>query len=236
MHVPARFAMEEAQAVAFAAQRGFGLLTAHDGHRPVGSHLPFSVHGDAAGLRIRVHVARGNGLADLADGRCFLLAVAGADAYVSNDWYVTPDQVSTWLYQAVHLSGPVHSLPQDANHAHGEALLETFEGRLLPKPAWTLEAMAEGKRAAMLGAIITLEMAVTTIEGHRKHNQHKPDIDHIAVVRALERASGSGKHIAAAMRKARPHLDYDAAAAVARPEGLEPPTSRVEVGGSIQLS
>jgi predicted FMN-binding regulatory protein PaiB len=33
----------------------------------------------------------------------WLLAVNAADAYVSADWYASPDQVPTWLYQAVHL-------------------------------------------------------------------------------------------------------------------------------------
>jgi len=52
------------------------------------------------------HVARNNPLAKLADGKSqWLMAVTGADAYVSPDWYVSPDQVPTWLYQAVHLTG-----------------------------------------------------------------------------------------------------------------------------------
>ena len=43
---------------------------------------------------------------ELADGKSsWLLRVNGADAYVSPDWYVSPDQVPTWLYQAVHLTG-----------------------------------------------------------------------------------------------------------------------------------
>ena len=57
------------------------------------------------------HVARHNPLVKLADGTSsWLLAVNGADAYVSPDWYVSPDQVPTWLYQAVHLTGTVRML------------------------------------------------------------------------------------------------------------------------------
>ncbi len=57
------------------------------------------------------HVARNNPLAKLADGKShWLMAVLGADAYVSADWYVSPDQVPTWLYQAVHLTGTVRML------------------------------------------------------------------------------------------------------------------------------
>jgi len=43
----------------------------------------------------------------------WLLAVTGADAYVSPDWYVSPDQVPTWLYEAVHLTGTVRTLSDD---------------------------------------------------------------------------------------------------------------------------
>ena len=52
-----------------------------------------------------------NALAKLADGTSsWLMAVNGADAYVSPDWYVSPDQVPTWLYQAVHLTGTVRTI------------------------------------------------------------------------------------------------------------------------------
>ena len=47
----------------------------------------------------------------LADGASsWLMAVNGADAYVSADWYASPDQVPTWLYQAVHLTGTVRDI------------------------------------------------------------------------------------------------------------------------------
>ena len=209
MHVPPHLAMEDAEALAFAESRGFGLLTGHDGTKPVGSHLPFTLHHGEDGVRVQFHVARGNRLRDLADGRTVLLAVSGADAYVSNDWYATPDQVSTWLYEAVHLTGPLSRVEVALHRAHGDALLGTFEGRLAPKQPWTLDAMEARKRNAMLGAIVTLEMAVASVKWQRKLNQHKPDADHVAVVRALERAGGNAGPVAAAMRAMRPHLAYD---------------------------
>ena len=209
MHIPRRFAMNEDEAVGFAAQRGFGLLTACDDAQPVGSHLPFATQRVSGRLLIQVHVARQNRLATLADGRLFLLAVSGVDAYVSNDWYSSPDQVSTWLYEAVHLTGPVLRMNAEANYAHGDALLQTFEPRLEPKAPWTLEAMDPGKRTAMLDAIVTLEMTVERIEGIRKLDQHKPDTDYASVVRKLERAGASAGPVADAMRAMRPHVAYD---------------------------
>ncbi len=73
--------------------------------KPVASSLPFylSYADDGTPLAL-FHVARHNALAGLADGTSsWLIAVNGADAYVSPDWYASPDQVPTWLYQAVHL-------------------------------------------------------------------------------------------------------------------------------------
>ena len=75
--------------------------------RPVASSLPFYLdYADDGTPLAAFHVARHNPLASLADGTAsWLMAVNGADAYVSPDWYASPDQVPTWLYQAVHLTG-----------------------------------------------------------------------------------------------------------------------------------
>ncbi len=74
------------------------------------------------------HVARGNALIGLAGRQTsWLLAVNGADAYVSPDWYVSPDQVPTWLYQAVHLTGTVGAVRTANLAAHLDALSAKFE-------------------------------------------------------------------------------------------------------------
>lgn len=197
------FAIQRDEALALAAQRGFGLLTAFDGARPIGSHIPFVIRDGV----VQAHVTKANPLAALADGRDFLLAVTGADAYISNDWYATPDNVSTWLYEAVHLTGPARRRELTLNRAHGDALLATAEARVAPKPPWDLATMEPGKREAMLAHIVTLEIAITRVEGQRKHNQLKSDADHLAIIRMLEsRGEPSGRAIAARMRAARPHL------------------------------
>jgi len=202
------FAIPRDEALALAAQRGFGLLTAFDGARPIGSHLPFVIRDGI----VQAHVTRANPLAALADGRDFLLAVSGPDSYISNDWYATPDNVSTWLYEAVHLTGPARRREPAGNRAHGDALLSAAEARVAPKPPWGLAAMEPGKREAMLAHIVTLEIAIAQVDGQRKHNQRKPDADHLAIVRALEgRGEANGLAIAARMRAARRHLDYGGA-------------------------
>ena len=69
----------------------------------------------------------------------WLLAVNGADAYVSPDWYASPDQVPTWLYQAVHLTGTGADHCRTTNsRQHLDALSAKFESWLAPKPPWTI--------------------------------------------------------------------------------------------------
>ena len=112
MYTPPMFKSDRAASLAFAEARGFGMVCAWDGDKPVASSLPFYLtYADDGTPRAAFHVARHNPLIKLADGTAsWLLAVNGADAYVSPDWYVSPDQVPTWLYQAVHLTGPVRTI------------------------------------------------------------------------------------------------------------------------------
>lgn len=205
------FGMDREAALGFAAARGFGLVVAHDGERPIGSHLPFTVQRSEGAVFVQCHVTRANPLAALADGqRSFLIVATGADAYVSNDWYVSPDQVSTWLYEAVHLTGPARRLPDEANRPHGDELLRASERLLAPKTPWTLDDMDPVKRAAMLKAITTIEIAVVGVEGQSKLNQHKTDADHVAVAKALDRAGDpASRAVARRMMSLRPTLDYE---------------------------
>lgn len=198
------FAIPRDEALDLAARRGFGMLTAFDGIRPIGSHVPFVLRDGV----VQAHVTKANPLAALADGRDFLLAVTGPDTYISNDWYALPDNVSTWLYEAVHLTGPARRQELAGNRAHGDALLAAAEARVAPKPPWGLATMEPGKREAMLAHIVTIEIEVTRVEGQRKHNQLKPDADHLAIIRMLEsRGEPNGLAIAARMRAARPQLN-----------------------------
>lgn len=211
MYVPHAFHTDRTASLAFAADRGFGLVVACDGLRPVSSPLPFRLgHADDGGARVSFHVARANGLADLAaNGGVWLVAVTGADAYVSPDWYASPDQVPTWLYEAVHLSGPVRVMTADERRRHLDRLSETFEGRLAPKRPWTADKMTPARREAMMQAIVGIEMTVETVEGSRKLNQHKSDADHAAVASALAARGDLGaRTIAARMEELRPELDY----------------------------
>jgi transcriptional regulator len=207
MYTPPMFKSDRAASLAFAQTRGFGLACAWNGTKPIASSLPFYLtSADDGTPRAAFHVARHNPLIKLADGATpWLLAVSGADTYVSPDWYVSPDQVPTWLYQAVHLTGTVRLLSDDELAEQIETLSAKFEERLLPKKPWVSSKMTAGRLEAMKKAIVGLVMTVDEIEGSFKLNQHKSDADYTALTEALAVQPDADAHvIAGLMREARP--------------------------------
>src|SRR6185295_17851414 len=136
--------------------------------------------------KLEFHVARANPLGAISEkGGTWLVAVQGHDAYVSPDWYASAEQVPTWLYEAVHLSGPVRVISGAHTQAHTEALSAKFEGWIEGKEPWRLDKVADKRREMLLKGIIAVEMTVETIEGNFKLNQHKGDEDHVAIATAL---------------------------------------------------
>ena len=212
MYTPPLFKQDRAASLTFAEERGFGMVCAWNGARPVASSLPFYLnHADDGALQALFHVARGNPLAKFADGMTpWLLAASGPDAYVSADWYVSSDQVPTWLYQSVHLTGPVRVLSDPELAIQVDALSAKFENWLLPKKPWTSGKMTPSRLEAMRKAIIGLVMTVQDVEGSFKLNQHKSEADFAAVAGALaERPDTGSQQIAGLMRDARPQAFAD---------------------------
>ncbi|MCK1281401.1 FMN-binding negative transcriptional regulator [Bradyrhizobium sp. 61] len=205
-----QFRIEEQRALEFAGQRGFGMIVAADEHGPRASHVPFVLDWRNGQVIVQIHFTAKNPLVALADGtRRFLLIVAGDDAYISNDWYASRDNVSTWLYEAVHLSGVAHLRELDENRGHGDALLAVSEARL-PKQPWDLAQMEPGKRESMLAAIRVVDLVVDTVEGQAKLNQQKSDADHVAVADQLARSEETGyRRLARKMQALRPGLGYE---------------------------
>jgi transcriptional regulator len=211
MYTPPMFKPDRATSLAFAQARGFGTVCAWDGNKPIASSLPFLLtYADDGTPQVAFHVARQNGLATLADGTSsWLLAVTGADAYVSPDWYASPDQVPTWLYQSVHLTGPVRKISEDELAPHLDALSAKFEGWLAPKTPWTPSKVSAGRMETLKKAIVGLVMTVEEIEGSFKLNQHKSDVDHAGVTNALALQDDAGAQaIGQQMVALRPQLDY----------------------------
>ena len=219
MYTPPMFKSDRAASLAFAQARGFGTVCAWDGNKPTASSLPFLLtYADDGTPQAAFHVARQNRLATLADGAYWLLAVTGADAYVSPDWYASPDQVPTWLYQSVHLTGRVRKISEDELAPHLDALSAKFEGWLAPKAPWTASKVSAGRLETLKKAIVGLVMTVEEIEGSFKLNQHKSDVDNADVANALALQDDAGAQaIGEQMVALRPQLDYTSPLGASKP-------------------
>jgi transcriptional regulator len=135
--------------------------------------------------------------------------------------YASPDQVPTWLYQAVHLTGTVRRFSGEELCPHLDALSAKFEGRLAPKRPWTSSKMTAGRLDAMKKAIVGLVMSVDEVEGSFKLNQHKSETDYAAVAGTLAlQTDTNAQQIARLMRETRPQAFTN--------EAFAPETSRLE--------
>ena len=200
MHPNATFRSNDpARTTEVARARGFGLLTVNDDPVPLISHIPFLMSED--GGTAHLHLVRSNPIArKLKNGALpARIAASGPDGYVSPDWYGVADQVPTWNYVAVHLTGRLSLLPDselcdiiDAQSAH-------FERMLAPKPEWTSAKMTPEVLARMMRQIVPCRFDVAEADATRKLNQNKPDEVRLRAADAME-ATGIGQETAALAR------------------------------------
>ncbi len=184
--------------LAFARARGFGVLSVNGPDGPLMAHVPFLLSDD--GTTADLHLARSNAVIAAGLPAQAVLAVMGPDAYISPDWYGVEDQVPTWNYIAVHLRGTLVQLPDDAMDGHVNALSDTFEARLAPKPIWKSTKMGDGVMDRMKRMILPFRLQITTVDGTWKLNQNKTAAARAGVIAALDAQGGAAADIAQAMR------------------------------------
>lgn len=179
MHPNRAFAWEDRDAMlAFMADIAFCTICVEG---PAVAHAPVIV---AAPDRIRFHLSRANRAAAM-DGKRAIVSCLGPDAYVSPDWYGSPDQVPTWNYLAVEAEGPLRQLDEAELTRLLDDLSAAHEARLAPKPAWTRAKMTPGRFEAMLKAIIGYELRVEDLGGTRKLGQNKKLDERIGAAEGL---------------------------------------------------
>jgi transcriptional regulator len=186
--------------LAFARQRGFGMLTINADIGPLAAHVPFLIAAD--GQSVDLHLARSNPIARAELPARALIAVSGPDAYISPDWYGVPDQVPTWNYVAVHLRGVLEERPVDALRDHADALSARFEADLRPKTPWMSTKMSDGVMERMMRMIVPFRMTIASVDGTWKLNQNKDAAVRLSAANALAQGFSEtpAQQLAALMR------------------------------------
>jgi transcriptional regulator len=153
---------------------------------------------------VLLHLVRSNPIARLLKSGAApaRIAVSGPDGYVSPDWYGVPDQVPTWNYVAVHLTGTLELMPESDLRGLLDRQSALFEERLHPKPPWTTAKMTPEVLTRMMRSIIGCRLTVAGVEGTWKLSQNKPDAVRLSAAEGMAEAGQGAEtaRLAALMR------------------------------------
>lgn len=202
---PVYHTADAARNIAWARDRAFGILSvALPDTAPFLSHIPFLLSED--GTTAEMHLVRSNPIARaLTQGPLpARLAVSGPDGYVSPDWYGIDDQVPTWNYVAVHLTGTIELRHADELRDLIDRQSAFYEARLAPKPVWTTTKMDPEALTKMMRMIVPVRMRIDDVDGTWKLSQNKADAVRLSAADHME-ANGFGTEyadLAALMRDA----------------------------------
>jgi transcriptional regulator len=194
---------DQTAALAIAREAGFGMLAVSvSDAAPMLSHIPFLLSDD--GTQAELHLVRSNPIArDLSTPAPARLAVQGPHGYISPDWYGLDDQVPTWNYLAIHLTGRLEAMPD----AHLPDLLARqsayFEAGLAPKPEWRMDKLDPETAARLMRQIRPFRLNITQVDSTWKLGQNKPEAARLSAADHLQ-AQGRGAEtrlLAALMRR-----------------------------------
>ena len=180
------------------AENNFGLLINQVEGAPFATHLPFMIEGDV----LVCHMARANPQwRSFAVDTEVLCVFQGPHAYVSPNWYESPEAVPTWNYVAVH----VHGVPEiiadpAAAYADQARLVEAHEAGFAEP--WSLAERDRGMIERMLRSIVNFRIPIARIEGKFKLGQNKSAADRAGVISALEGIGGPTARALAALTRA----------------------------------
>jgi transcriptional regulator len=182
MYLPKHFEVaDDVVKLAFIEANNFGQLISQLNGRLFSTHIPFLLNKEKTSLL--GHLARQNPQHKQIVGQEVLITFQGAHDYISPSWFKTPG-VPTWNYQAVHVYGTCKLIDEAEGIAEiVDALTEKHEARF--ENQWQPEY-----KAAMLKAIIGIEISIDEIQGKYKLSQNRSEQDQQQIVDGLE-ASGS---------------------------------------------
>jgi transcriptional regulator len=152
------------------------------------NHLPLMLSEDRS--RLFGHVAKTNPLLKIAEQAVpNLIAVFnGPNAYVTPSWYLSKKEngkvVPTWNYAVVHAQGKM-SVIQDAAWLHGHVTQMTNTHEPTYQSLWKVDDAPEEYIQMMLGAIVGIEINITSLVGKFKLSQNRPAKDYEAVMNEL---------------------------------------------------
>lgn len=181
LYNPSHFRVDDADALhGFIRQYPLAtLITGADGL--TASHLPMLLEKTESGFALRGHIARANThWKELENGADALAIFNGPQAYVTPQWYPSKLKdarvVPTWNYAVTHVRGTLRAIADKAWLLDLITAL-TVEHERAFAHQWAVSDAPDDYIDKMLGAIVGLELTVTSIEGKWKLSQNRNDAD-----------------------------------------------------------
>ncbi len=144
------------------------------------NHIPLILKEVAAGEQVLWgHIAKANPLwQELDDSASVLVIFHGPNGYVSPNYYPTKQEhgkvVPTWNYVAVHVRGQLDFIHEDRWKLEMlNNLTEQHESQ--QKNPWAVKDAPKEFTQSLLGAIVGVEIKVTSMEGKWKAGQNQPN-------------------------------------------------------------
>jgi transcriptional regulator len=195
MYLPPHFAESRPEVLReFIAAHPLGLLVTQNRDGGIDANsMPFFLDGGDAGSPgvLRAHVARANAVWKSArDDVDALVVFQGPQGYVSPGWYPSKAEhgkvVPTWNYVMVQARGRLRAIDDKAwLRAFVTRLTDHHEGRR-PAP-WAVTDAPADFIDATLGAIIGIEIGLSSLVGKWKVSQNRAAADRAGVVDGLLR-------------------------------------------------
>ena len=183
----------------FIRKNGFGILISTVEGKPWASHIPLLLSAD--GKKLSGHIARGNRQWKEWNTETEVLTIfTGPHTYISSSWY-DHENVPTWNYIAVHVSGKLKILSAQELLESLKELTDKYEKQSV-QPV-SVEKMNPGfLKKEMLG-IVGFEIEITKMEATYKLSQNRDAKNHEAIITELEKQNDpASTAIAHEMKKA----------------------------------
>jgi transcriptional regulator len=188
VYIPRHFVGDDATARRLIADHPFAMLVTGGAAGVHVTHLPLLLADD--GMALIGHVARPNPHWQAFAHGATVAVFQGPHAFVSRGWYREPaDNVPTWNYAAVHVTGTPRLCDEARSRDAVERLSARFESPALPP-------VLEKKMGGLLKGIAAFHLPIERLEVKFKMSQNKP-AEIAGVIAGLE-ATGRPDELATA--------------------------------------
>ena len=161
-----------------------GIIVGHHDGKLFATHLPFLIDNEPDPRGVVSHFAiRNEHLRSLPDESEVLVIFPGPHAYVSPSHYVAEEDVPTWNYSAVHLSGTYRRLPDEALRDLLTRTVDTFEQPR--EQPFSLDSMDLDTVRNLARGVIGFNVETIDLKGGYKLSQDKLQGDVDAVLDAF---------------------------------------------------